>query len=112
MIVFESPFETWPGSFSLPAYEDFTGQMFNEYRDGMNARNDKDQSKYAHDLRRKAAFVGIEWIKKYGSWDIDGVSVNDIAAWESDPAQERPKLVAWIGQNIGKYYNDVLDPNG
>lgn len=110
MLKFESPHSKYTGELALPEYDDFTGAMFNVYRDALE-RQGGTEAKFFLELGRRAAYAGAEVIKRYGKWDIEGLAVDQFLAWESDPEAENMRFVQWVGQTFADWYKIARDPN-
>ena len=105
MIVFTSPLPKWPGSFSLPAYDDFDGQMWDAWRKLMSSESEDT-------LNRKFCYAGLSLIEKFGKWELEGIGLAEMRAWEKDKIAERIRLVSWVGRSIGDYIDELVAPKG
>lgn len=105
MITFTSPLKKWPGSFSLPDYDDFDGQMWDAYRKSMDG--DMDDT-----INRRFCYAGLALIDKFGTWEMENITLAEMQAWAKDKKAERMRLVSWVGSTIGSYIGELVDPKG
>lgn len=103
---FDCPLAKWPGYFTLPALEDFTGAHWNIYRKAMDGVSGDDPISNRH-----FCYGGLELIKAAGQWHLD-IPLAEVAGWHKKPEEERMLLVNWIGKTILAYITDLIDPKG
>lgn len=101
---FISPLQKWAGSFELPDYDDFTGADWNTWRDAFQSAPDDT-------LNRRMCYAGLTLIKKVGKWDL-AIPLAEVEAWKNKPADERLRLVSWLGRSINIYIDELIDPKG
>ena len=104
MVEFESPLKKWPGSFLLPDYDDFSGEMWDIYRQAMEATGDDT-------LNRKFCYAGLSLIDKVGEWCLE-IELAEMQKWAKDKKAERTRLVSWVGKSVGDYIDELIDPKG
>lgn len=104
VVTYTSPMATWPGSFSLPHPDEFSREQWYAWRDMLDRHSD------AKILNRIMCYAGLELVQKYGSWDME-MPLDELAAWENGPAaDEKMRMVSWVGKSIQDYINAILDP--
>lgn len=101
---FTSFLKAWPGKFSLPEPDDFSGLHWKVYKDGLNKPL---RSAYADTHR--FAYTALEMIARHGAWEME-IPIEEVQAWETDPAAERIKLIAWVGYEFNRYMVGIIDP--
>ena len=111
MIKHKSPSKTLPGYIELPDLDDFSGAMFNRYKDEIQKQGNA-EAKFTYELNSRVAYAGAHVIKEWGKWAIDGLTVDEFLSWEKDPAKEKTRFVAWLGSTWAAYYKQATDPNG
>lgn len=105
MVKFDSPLKKWPGSFSLPDYDDFDGIMWDIWRKAMDGMAEDT-------INRRFCFAGLILIEKIGKWEIESITLTDVRKWEKDKKAERIRLVSWLGQSVGNYIDELIAPKG
>lgn len=118
MTEFTSPLKAWPGRFTLPDPDDFSRVHWDAFKDSFNKPA---RTVYA-DIHHYG-YAGLELIEKFGKWDMKAVikdssteeeteklPISAVRSWETSPAAERTKLIAWIGREIDRYISRVVDP--
>jgi hypothetical protein len=106
-LVVKSPLKAWPGGIELPKPDDFSGVHWQVYK---RAYNKKKRAGYAQ--THQQCYSGLELIKAVDGWHFDDITIDEVQAWESEPEDERIKLVAWIGKTIMLYIDSIIDPKG
>jgi hypothetical protein len=106
MIIFESPLGKWPGSFSLPDYDDFTGADWDAWRKAMAATGEDET------LNRRYCFGGLTLVGKIGEWKMETLGLAEIQKWQTDKKAERTRLVSWVGKCVAEYIDELIDPKG
>lgn len=99
------------GAVDLPDAGDFSGEMFDDYQEVVERLQKKRPglSKLVH----LNAFACAEWVAKgHGTWDLDGVTLDEFRGWAEDRKAERTQLVSVIGRGWARYFSDIIDPNG
>jgi hypothetical protein len=105
MIIYTSPLAKWPGSVSLPDYDDFTGTHWDIWRKAFEASPDTT-------LNRRYAYAGLTMLESIGGeWEME-ISLKDVQAWASNPGEERVRLVSWLGKQFATYIDELIDPKG
>ena len=102
--VFESPLASWPGSFTLPHTDEFSGAHWQTHRKAVDK-----PLRASYSMIHLYAYAGLEVIKAYGEWNME-TSLKEVQAWETDPEAERIKFIAWIGRTYKEYMLDIMDP--
>lgn len=104
MITYTSPLDSWPGDFSLPDFDDFTGDQWDTWRNAFeNAPQDT--------LNRQFCYAGLIIIEKFGKWNM-AIDLVDVKAWRQHPENERMRLVGWLGKRISDYMTELINPKG
>lgn len=103
----KSPLKAWEGEFILPDPDEFNRQMWDDWRKEFDAPR---REPYA--MFHLYAYSGLVLIEKHGEWKIDGVTLGEVKAWEYAPMEEKTKLVAFIGREIRRYIDRIIDPKG
>lgn len=128
MTEFKSPLKTWPGSFTLPDPDDFSGVHWKAYKDSVNKAI---RAEYIVAETHRYGYSCLEFIADHGSWnitvitgyeteEIDGRKTEKpivavlplpvVRSWETNPDEERTKLIAWIGREFNRYMMRIVDP--
>ena len=99
-----SPLKAWPGSWTLPDSDEFNGEHWRVWKDAVNKPKRK-----AYALTHLYCYAGLELVAAAGSWDMS-LPLEEVQAWENAPADERIKLVAWIGRTVMGYMDEIHAP--
>lgn len=104
--VMESPLAKWPGRVELPHPDEFTGDHWSAWREAVNKREKSGQT-----INMVLAYGGLEFLAKQGGvFAIEGVTLEQVRAWETNAKNERVKLVSWLGREFRAYIQAVTDP--
>lgn len=101
---FTSPLKAWEGSFSLPSPDEFSGAHWKVWT---KAVNQPKRGAYAE--THLFGYAGLDLLKKYGEWNLS-IPIEEVRAWETNPDDERVKLISWIGREIRFYIVGIIDP--
>lgn len=101
---FESPLTRWPGYFTLPNPEEFTGAHWNLYRKSFDRAAGEFTSPNRH-----FCYSGLDLIKAAGEWKLD-IPLAEVDSWRKQPEEERILLVSWIGNCISGYITGLVSP--
>jgi hypothetical protein len=101
---FECKLTAWPGYFTLPALEEFTGAMWNSYRAAFDKTEDTTPN-------RHFCYAGLELVGLYGDWHFD-IPLATVKGWHEKPDDERMMFVSWLGQIMSGYIADLIAPKG
>jgi len=105
-LVIESPLARWPGRVELPSPDAFSGDHWAAWRAAMNKREKSGQT-----INMILAYGGLEFLaQKGGVFAIEGVTLDEVRGWETNAANERVKLISWLGREFRAYIQDVTDP--
>ena len=104
MLEIKSPLTAWSGSIKLPEPDEFSGLNWQTWRDSVNRPKRKD---YA--LTHLYCYSGLELIQAAGEWELE-IPLSEVQKWETDPENERIKLVAWLGRTMMQYIDGIVDP--
>jgi hypothetical protein len=130
MRTYTSQLKAWPGEFSLPAGDDFTGAHWKAWRKAAEMPLREGYSNIHF-----YGYSGLDLIKQYGNWKIERVvgtkkeevekngkattveipiieplPLSEVMGWEYNPDEEKTKLIAWIGVEFKYYINGIIDP--
>ena len=103
-LVVKSPLKAWPGGIELPNPNDYSGVHWQTWKESINRPTRK-----AYALTHLYCYAGLELIQTTGGWNFK-IPLAEVQAWETNPADERIKLVAWLGRAIMRYMDDIMDP--
>jgi len=106
MITFTSPLAKWPGTISLPDYDDFTGEDWNTWRKAMDGTGENET------LNRRYCFGGLKLVEKIGEWKMETIDLAEMQKWAKDKKAERTRLVSWVGKCVAEYIDELIDPKG
>ena len=101
---FTSPLKKWPGGFSLPAYDDFTGEMWNAWKAAVEKSPDDT-------INRLYCYAGLKLIDAYGKWAFE-TPLKEVQSWEKAPGDEKMRFVSWLGRTMQEYINELINPKG
>lgn len=104
MTEFISPLKAWPGRFTLPDPDNFSGTQWKVYKDSVNRPL---RSSYAD--THLFGYAALEMIARFGQWEV-GIPIKEVQSWETNPDEERVKLIAWIGREFNRYMVRIIDP--
>lgn len=98
------------GSIALPDPDQMDGLMYNEF-----LRLTKLYSKQNMVDLRIMFYRAIDFVKKYGLWDIsdDGgnpLTLEEAASWKNEPSKERVRFVAAVGKPVDEYFVSAFNP--
>jgi hypothetical protein len=85
MIIFTSSLTKWPGSFSLPGYDDFDGEMWDAYREIMDSGMADDT------INRRFCYAGLALIDKFGTWEMETIALSEMQTWAKDKKAEKDR---------------------
>jgi hypothetical protein len=107
---FVSPLKSWPGSFSLPDPDDFSGLDWKTWKAAVD-KPLREPYAYTHLF----AYAGLELVARHGDWDIrtageEKLPLATVQSWETSPDDERVKLISWIGREVRFYITGIIDP--
>jgi hypothetical protein len=103
-LVIKSPLKAWPGKIELPDPNDFSGVHWQTWKASVNKAKRK---RYA--LTHLYCYAGLELIQVAGEWALE-TPIEEVQAWETEPEEERVKLVAWLGRTVMGYIDGIMDP--
>jgi hypothetical protein len=114
--VIKSPLKNFPGDFSLPEPDEFNRLHWDTWKEGVNRPLRSSYAVYTH----LHGYAGLELVKKHGSWNIREVTGEDgesaelplgvVQSWEFDPAAEKTRFIAFIGREVTRYIENIIDP--
>jgi hypothetical protein len=112
-LVIKSPLKAWPGGIELPNPDDFNGVHWQVWKD---AFNEKKRKGYA--ITHVNCYAGLELLASVDGWNIvaavgkgtKALPIEEVQAWETEPENERVKLVAWLGRTMLNYMDVIIDP--
>ena len=104
--VITSPLGAWPGEIHLPHPDEFSGVHWQLWKDCVNKPLRKSYANI-----HLYCYTGLELIEAHGEWQME-IPLAEVRAWERAPEDERVKLVAWIGREMMRYMQDIVDPKG
>lgn len=98
------------GTISLPDPEEFTGRMYDDFM-AMN----KKHSKGGTPQLRVMFYTAVDFIKKYGRWNVvsaEGhpISIDTALGWKNAPNEEPFKFVTFLGRQTDAYFVSIFDP--
>ena len=103
--VIDSPLKLWPGRIELVHPDEFRGTHWNMWRQCVDG-HDRHTT-----VNRLMGYAGVQFIEKSaGSWAIEGLTLAEVKAWETNPDDELIKVISWLGRSFQEYIKAVTDP--
>lgn len=102
--VVECHLKKWPGKFTLPDPDEFSGADWQAWR---KAVSDTDFDA----VNQLYGYAGLRLIDAVGKWEFAALPLKTVQKWEKNPADERIKFISWVGREV-RFYVDrhLLDP--